>query len=67
MPTTIISKPYLDTRRKSNKRPELLNALVIIVESFYLFQIALCMFFITHTIVTQGEHILAVDVVLRIK
>ena len=40
---------------------------MVVVEGFDLCQIAFCVLLIAHTIVTEGEHVLAVDEVFRIK
>ena len=46
---------------------QLLDALVVVVKVFYLCEIFLGMFHVSHAIITKGKHILAMDDVLHVE
>ena len=52
--------------RSIDKRAELLETLMIVVQFLHLCQILQSLFLIAHTIVSEGKHVLAMDEVLRI-
>ena len=44
-----------------------MDALMIVVEGFNISEVAKGMFFVTHTIIAEGEHIFAMDKIFRVE